>query len=636
MWDYGFLVACFAILVIFLVYYLINPRISIRLNKTYVELLALETAFIPFEMLVNYLNANYMTLPSILLHIVNMLFLLLYLGRILWFFRFTANFLKIKPRTSPAKTFFAFTVFAISAFTVLLNPWSGGLFYFDDSGIHQGPLFNIMIYFCLTFYAVLSIILLIIGMDRRNKRKFVGALAYNVVLIAGIITTIFSERRGMFNIFCLIALIIIYLSFENPDFYLSDRTMTFNTTALRAILDDVVGKNYFLLMGIVLHNYTEERGIYGSARMDATLGEIGRYLMRSFPRQEVFYLRNGQFAILGGDLMSWDRLYEEISARFRYPWGDSESAIYLSVSFVKLDSSSNIKTAEKIVDYLIFEFDKVGHGVNNCGVYAIDDAEMIAIDSQITVQQYLDYAVEHDSVEVFLQPIVDGATGALVGAEALARIRDFDGNIVPPAELILIAERNGLIDRLGEQMFEKVCRLASDERVKALGISWINVNVSPVQFMRRDLAKRFAATANRYDVPVDFIHLEITEQSIGEYSAVRREIESLCAYGFKLVLDDYGTGYSNLARLKKYPFVNIKLDMEVVFAHFREKDAMLPTLVHAFREMKYSVTAEGVESEEMARELTEMGCEFLQGFYFSSPMSVNEFLDKYSARGERE
>ena len=634
MWDYGFLVACFAILVIFLVYYLANPRISIRLNRTYVLLLVLETLFIPFEMLVNLLNDSYKTLPVVFLHIVNMLFLFLYLVRILLFFRFTVNFLKIKPSTSPAKTFFALIVFAISSSAILLNPWGNGLIVIDENGVSQGPLYNIMICFCLTFYVVLSILLLLIHMERWQRRKFIGAIAYNVTLLVGIIMILFGERNGVFNIFCLIALIIIYLSFENPEFYMSDRTGTFNSVALRAVLDDIVGKNYFLLMGIILHNYAEERGIYGSPRMDATLFEIGRYLTRSFPRQKVFYLRNGQFAILGGDLMSWDRLCEEISSRFKYPWGDDDNEIYLSVSFVKIDSSVKLKTAEEIVDHLVLEFDKVENSVEKRSVYELDAAAVSSIDRQITVKHFLDYAIEHDRVEVFLQPLIDSRTGKLVGAESLARIRDFEGRIVSPDEFIPIAERNGSIDRFGEQVFEKVCRIASDERIKAIGMSFINVNVSPVQFMKRDLAKRFTAIVNRYDVPVDLIHLEITEQSIGEYSVMQHEIDSLCSYGFEFVLDDYGAGYSNLARFKRYPFVNIKFDMEVVFAHFKERDPLLPTLIRAFKEMHYSVTAEGVETEEMARELTDMGCDYLQGFYFSRPIPVEDFISKFVASAE--
>lgn len=629
MWDYGFMVACFAILVIFLVYYLINPRIPIRLNKTYVQLLLIETLFIPFEILVTYLNESFAAVPTTLLHVLNMALLMMSLVRILWFFRFTVNFLKLKPRTSPAKTFFALVVFFISASAIILNPWGNGLFRIDGDGYHTGPLFNIMIYFCLSFYVFLSILLLLVHMEKWHRRKYFGALAYNVALLIGVVTSMFSQRQGIFNIFCLIALIIIYLSFENPDFYMSSRGSVFNLEALRAMLDDLVGKSYFLIMGVVLHNYTEERGIYGGARMDATLAEISRFLARSFPRQRVFYLRNGQFAILGGDLMSWDRLRDEISARFRYPWGDSDSEVYLNVSFIRADSSIRLRTAEELVDHLLLQFDEVGRSVDQSRVVDLDASAVDSLDRQITVKHYLDNAVEHGKVEVFLQPIIEGATGNVVGAEALARIRDLSGETVSPNEFIPIAEKSGRIDRLGDQVFEKVCRIAADPGIKSVGLSFINVNISPVQCLKRDLAKKLMAVVNRYEVPSDFIHLELTEQSMGEYSVMKREIDSLCSCGFRFVLDDYGTGYSNLARFNRYPFINIKIDMEVVAAHFSDNDTLLPTLIKAFKEMDYTVTAEGVETKQMADVLIATGCDYLQGFYYSEPLPVNEFVEKY-------
>ena len=83
------------------------------------------------------------------------------------------------------------------------------------------------------------------------------------------------------------------------------------------------------------------------------------------------------------------------------------------------------------------------------------------------------------------------------------------------------------------------------------------------------------------------------------------------------VLDDYGTGYSNLARLKKCPFINVKLDMTIVWAHCKEPDEILPTMVQTFKHMGFSITAEGVENLEMVETMREIGCDFLQGFHYS-------------------
>ena len=141
---------------------------------------------------------------------------------------------------------------------------------------------------------------------------------------------------------------------------------------------------------------------------------------------------------------------------------------------------------------------------------------------------------------------------------------------------------------------------------------------------------RFNEVIASYGMPADAIRLEITEQSMLDYSLLQSQILELDDCGFKLVMDDYGSGYSNLARVKSCPFVTIKLDMAIVWDYFRDRDTLLPTIVQGFKQMGMSITAEGLESEEMAQALADIGTDFLQGFYFSKPLPPNEFVAKYS------
>ena len=97
-----------------------------------------------------------------------------------------------------------------------------------------------------------------------------------------------------------------------------------------------------------------------------------------------------------------------------------------------------------------------------------------------------------------------------------------------------------------------------------------------------------------------------------DYSLIKTQIDGLSSSGFRLSLDDYGSGYSNLTRVKRYPFENIKIDMEIVWDYFNARDHLLPTLIHAFKEMNFTITAEGIENREMADEFRRIGCDYLQ------------------------
>ena len=115
-----------------------------------------------------------------------------------------------------------------------------------------------------------------------------------------------------------------------------------------------------------------------------------------------------------------------------------------------------------------------------------------------------------------------------------------------------------------------------------------------------------------------------------DYSLLEKQIQNMKDIGFKFVLDDFGSGYSNVTRINRYPFINIKLDMEVVRNYFKNNEEILPSLVQSFKKSGFSITAEGIENLEMADGMQNLGCDFLQGFYFSKPLPADEFIEKYS------
>ena len=163
-----------------------------------------------------------------------------------------------------------------------------------------------------------------------------------------------------------------------------------------------------------------------------------------------------------------------------------------------------------------------------------------------------------------------------------------------------------------------------------INLDWINVNLSPVQFVRTDLAERYSAIAKKHKVDPGLIHLEITEESVVDESFMTSQIQALGEKGFKFVLDDYGTGYSNLSRLKKCPFINIKLDKSLVWGYDKEPDVILPNMVSTFKSMGFGITAEGIENTKMEDDMKGIGCDYLQGYLYSKPIPTSEFIKLFN------
>jgi EAL domain-containing protein (putative c-di-GMP-specific phosphodiesterase class I) len=259
----------------------------------------------------------------------------------------------------------------------------------------------------------------------------------------------------------------------------------------------------------------------------------------------------------------------------------------------------------------------------------INEQNFIESNELTSIKRTLGKAIDSHTVEVFLQPIVDAHTFDVVGAESLCRIRDDDGNIIPPGKFIPIAENNGRINQLGEQVFEETCKFIHDQNLNSFGMKWINVNVSTAHFLKNDLTEALKEVVDRYNISPSDIHLEITEAAIVDESIMASQIQKIQELGFAFALDDYGTGYSNLNRLTHFPFINVKIDLSLVWDYCKDKNTMLPTLIKTLKENGYEITAEGIETLAMAKAMEALGCDYLQGFYFSKPIPKDEYIAKY-------
>ena len=627
MWNYNFVLPSLMVLCVILGYYFARPRLPLRVNRTFLGVLILQVGLVITDVVSSYADEHYAQFSDATLYVLNMAFFVLFLARIFWFYQFTLDVLKFRRSNAPRLVGLSWGFFVMVELVTLSSFFTGAVFHID-SGYHRGPLYNI-IYITFFLYIALSLLVSMRYSQRLDRYALSSIISYNVVLFLGNIVRILLPRYLVMNTFCTLAILIIFLSFENPDLYQADRGNAFNLRGLREVLEEYSHGKPYRMMGIAVRHYYDARGIYGGWQMDCGIRLIARYLAETYPNYMTFYVRGGAFVLIGPPQMDFDDVRRRIDERFQSPWKAEDIELFLNVGFIQLESDPNQPAVERVISNLMIAMERVRSNASTTDD-SIDINAMKEIDEQVVVKRALDMALEQDAVEVFLQPIVDSRTRKTVGAEALARIRNEAGELIPPGVFIPIAEQGGYINQLGEQVFEKTCRFIRENDIASRGFQWINVNLSPIQCMRKDLNRRFMELLNRYGVDPAMIHLEITEESMVDYEVLEKQIQALRSNGFSFALDDYGSGYSNLTRVKRYPFVNIKLDIEVVRDYCRNRDNLLPNLVNAFRQMGFSITAEGIETEEMAAVMTEIGCDYLQGFRFSRPIPMDEFLKQYA------
>lgn len=269
-------------------------------------------------------------------------------------------------------------------------------------------------------------------------------------------------------------------------------------------------------------------------------------------------------------------------------------------------------------------------------IYA--DEEMIAqYKRKFVIEQQITEALEEDRVEIFLQPIYSNQEKRFASAEALVRIRKPDGDLLPPGLFIPVAEATGQILELGERVFEKVCQLLQQVDIASLGVRYIEINLSVVQCEKTNLSDRLISIMNQYQVSPEMINLEITETaSIGAQKTLLKNMKTLIEYGLTFSLDDFGKGESNLMYVVEMPVSIVKLDYDMSKSFFQSVKAK--QVVRAVLSMAHSlnlkVVAEGIETEEEAFYMEQEGVDYIQGFHYSKPLPLQEYVEFIMARAQ--
>ena len=239
------------------------------------------------------------------------------------------------------------------------------------------------------------------------------------------------------------------------------------------------------------------------------------------------------------------------------------------------------------------------------------------------------HALQEDEITFFLQPQCHIDNGGIVGAEALARWIKKDGTIIPPGQFVPILEKYGFISDLDQHIWEKVCiwiRKRLDAGLKCVPVS---LNVSQVDIFNLDLSTHFTIICDKYKVPHKLLKIEITESAYAKNMTLMDEIvRKLRKDGFMVLMDDFGSGYSSLNMLSNLKLDAIKLDAN--FLHIQGSDYergihILESVVNMAKTMALPMIVEGAEEKNQIDFLKELGCQYIQGYYFYKPMPILEF-----------
>jgi len=257
---------------------------------------------------------------------------------------------------------------------------------------------------------------------------------------------------------------------------------------------------------------------------------------------------------------------------------------------------------------------------------------------RLRVESLIRQALKNDWFEVYYQPKIDLKTGSLMGMEALVRLAHPEHGVISPSEFIPVAEDTGLIIAIGEKVLDRACYATQQWRKNGLFSGRVAVNLAARQFAQEDLIQRIDHVLECTQLPLANLELEITESTVIEDPELAiTTMQKLADKGIHLALDDFGTGYSSLSYLKRFPIHTLKIDKAFIddLTDERNERHMVASIISIAHSMGLSVVAEGVEEKEQLDALRELDCETIQGFYFSRPLSEQDFTSYLLKRNDK-
>lgn len=325
-----------------------------------------------------------------------------------------------------------------------------------------------------------------------------------------------------------------------------------------------------------------------------------------------------------------EKKYEEFAVACK---GDLNEPVKVAETEIKLTAIACVIKFPDVTNKLSEVEDLVRYYRNSVNVS--DDiiiADVSAIE-KARRRELVDFAIQNAinnaSFEVYYQPIYCVKDKAFSGCEALIRLKDEKLGFISPDEFIPIAEQNGKIIEVGRFVIEQVCRFIKKVNLQELGVTFVDVNLSVIQCMHPEIISDIERTLAKYQVPRSMVNLEIMETASAQsYAMLQTKLNELHSNGFTISLDNFGTGFASVEYLINFPFDVVKLDKSLVWAYMSTKkyEPILQHYMPMLHSLGTRIVAEGVETKEMVEALVRLGCDYLQGYYFSKPVPEEQFL----------
>ena len=519
---------------------------------------------------------------------------------------------------------------SIISLLIITSPWTHAIFYFDEELYFTPGWGYLLMYVSAAIYLLSAVYKIILLRKEASRSQRYTVYFYITMCITAAFIQGMNKSLVVVGFVFAVSTMMVFLSLVNPTNYFDKEMDLMNLAAFRDVFDQYKFKNKpFRIVGIQMIGIRFLIETIGLENKQEVLRKFSIKLRNACGKYQLYRVSGSRiYVYIPDDDEIEQRLVKEIQKVFEESilMGDFRISLTVHIALYKYPDDADEKAD---VEDLIRSTLSAIYDEEPGTVVHVEKKVLAKKSRELQILQIMKKAVRRGDFYVVYQPIYSFEQKRFTTAEALVRLENDELGEVSPEEFIPIAEQNGMILQIGEFVFETVCRFVLHHKIWEKGIEYIHVNLSVIQCMQEKLADQLFRIMDLYNLDYRYINLEVTESAaIASSEVLMDNMARLIERNMNFSLDDFGTGFSNTATLIKYPFHTIKLDKGMVWEamHNKKAEIILKNTIEMVKMLDMEIVAEGAETPEQVEKLNEMGVDFVQGFYYSKPISRDDFL----------
>ena len=529
--------------------------------------------------------------------------------------------------------YIVFAPLAASAVLSFSTLFSDYVFYINNQGrfVRGEGIFTL--YYCNMIYVIFAVMTSVLYRKHIGRRKMAALLSCAVASLFSYLLGLIVSYYHFDLLAYTLGIIFIMLMVLNPESRYDSQS---DLVRYEAYVEDVkrsfISRKPLVIIQININNYKQMSKMLSYDRLSRLIKKLGARMVLMTEHLnlscEHYYLKEGKFRVILNPESFYD--VEKASRIFNNIFNEETT---LDDFVIELKSTVCIARCPQDFDSFdtLYNFEETLSNYANCG--EVVKAEELIKDYDVGLARHLDEIIENAingrTFEVYYQPIYNSAEHCYESVEALLRLRDDTYGVIEPSVFIPAAERTGAIDKIGEFVLEEVCSFISSMDFSELRLKTVEINVSVIQCLNKTFFDKTVAILNKYKVRPEQIVFEIKE-SIATESSQKIFFDNvfrLAMYGIGIALDEFGTGYSNIATITALPLCEIKFDRTFVNTGNNDKlEVVLRNTIEMIQSLDMRIVIEGVEDLDTARKFEFLGCNVMQGFYFSEAIPKDELV----------